>query len=199
MPVRPIFVPFLARYTFDLTGAEQARHQSLAGAPIVLEFKDEIRPAGIEVVPPSGETIRMSTQDEKGNKGQAFRFTNTHDVGIYTFHLLQAVSAKQMAYAVNVNPEESESTKIAPQELKDLVAPMPVIYAENIEDLTKTFDMLRHGKSLLGTALMIVLVILVFETLISNRFSPKPESEDAALKNVAPGMRRLGKKGQTAA
>jgi hypothetical protein len=199
MPVRPIFVPFLARYTFDLSGAEQARHQGLAGVPIVLEFKDEIRPLGIEVVPPSGETIRLSTQDEKGNKGQAFRFTNTHDVGIYTFHLLQAVSAKQMAFAVNVNPEESESAKIAPQELKDLVAPMPVIYAENVDDLTKTFDILRHGKSLWGTALIIVLVILVFETLVSNRLSPKPESEDEALKNLAPGMRRLGKKGKSAA
>jgi hypothetical protein len=199
MPVRPIFVPFLARYTFDLSGAEQARHQGLAGVPIVLQFKDEIRPLGVEVVPPSGETIRLSTRDEQGNKGQAFRFADTHDVGIYTFHLLQAVSAKQIAYAVNVNPEEAESAKIAPQELKDLVAPMPVIYAENVDDLTKTFDLLRHGKSLLGTALIIVLVILVFETLVSNRLSPKPESEDEAVKNVAPGMRRLGKKGKTAA
>jgi hypothetical protein len=199
MPVRQIFRPFLARYTFDLTGAEQARHQGFAGVPIVLQFKDEIRPLGVEVIPPSGETIRLSTQDEQGNKGQSFRFTATHDVGIYTFHLLQAVSAKQIAYAVNVNPEEAESAKIQPQELKDLVAPAPVIYAENVDDLTKTFELLRHGKSLLGTALIIVLIILVFETLVSNRLSPKPESEDEALKKPPPGMRRLAKKGKSAA
>ena len=42
-----------------------------------------------------------------------------------------------------------------------------------------------------------MLVALVFETFISNQLSPK--QDDDSLKHVAPGMRRLAKKGRSAA
>ncbi|MFH1919735.1 MAG: hypothetical protein ABIP48_07630, partial [Planctomycetota bacterium] len=59
------------------------------------------------------------------------------------------------------------------------------------------FAWLREGTSLWELFLSAVLLALVFETFLSNQLSPKQDDDE--LKHVAPGMRRLAKKGQSAA
>ncbi|OHB82049.1 MAG: hypothetical protein A2V98_25820, partial [Planctomycetes bacterium RBG_16_64_12] len=197
LPVRPFFLPLLARLTFELAGAEQARHQALAGSLIVIPFEDEIRPMGVEVLPPSGATIRLSMEpDEKGNRPDSFRYADTHEVGIYVLRLLEGVRPTQFAYSVNVDPDEANPAKIAQEELGSRFGRTPLVFAEDPDDLSSTFAWLREGTSLWELFLSAVLVVLVFETFLSNQLSPKQEDEQ--LKHVAPGMRRLAKKGQTA-
>ncbi len=41
LPLRPIFLPLLARLTFEQAGMEQTFHTVLAGAPLVLQFAQE--------------------------------------------------------------------------------------------------------------------------------------------------------------
>ena len=198
LPVRPIFLPLMARLTFDLAGAEQARHQALAGVPIVIPFQEEIRPRGVEVLPPSGATIRLSLE-EGGEAGrpQEFRYADTHDVGIYVLRLLEAVRPTQYAYSVNLDPDEASPAKIAREDLEERFGGTPLVFAEDPDDLSATFDWLREGTSLWEVFLSAVLIALVFETFISNQLSPK--QDDDSLKHVAPGMRRLAKKGRSAA
>jgi len=191
-PVRPLFLPLVARLTFDLCGAEQARYQTTSGAPLVLQFDNQVRPSGVEVVPPSGETVRLDVKDDQG-KGAAFRFAETHDIGIYMMRFLQAVNQKQTAFAVNVDGDEADPAKIKPEQLKELFGDEPLVWAENPEDLSGTFEWLRQGKSMWGLLLVLVLVVLVFETLISNILTPKQEAEDPALAKLPPGLRRLAK------
>jgi hypothetical protein len=197
LPLRPIFLPLMARLTFDLAGTEQAMHQALAGSPLALQFEDDIRPLGVEVVTPAGETIRESTEDDEGRRGQEFRYADTHDIGIYLLRLLEAVRPTQFAYSVNVDPEESVPTKIDREELEERFGATPLVFADDPDDLTSTFDWLREGKSLWEMFLACVLIGLVLETFLSNRLSPKQADEE--LQQVAPGMRRLAKKGRGAA
>jgi hypothetical protein len=198
LPLRPIFMPLLAQLTFDLAGAERARHQALAGAPIVIPFDEEIRPRGVEVLPPSGATIRLSLdEDAEGKRPEEFRYADTHDVGIYLLRLLEAVRPTQYAYSVNVDPDESSPAKITREELEQRFGSTPLVFAEDPDDLSSTFQWLREGTSLWGLFLSAVLVALVFETFISNRLSPKQEDDE--LGHVAPGMRRLARKGRSAA
>lgn len=174
-PLRPIFLPLLARLTFDLAGMEQAFHSALAGAPLILEFLEESQPLTVEVVPPSGTQNRLRTKNEPGQKGQVFRYTDTHDVGFYTLRPLEGAQTKPVAFAVNVDPDESSPVKISPEELKDRFGPTDVFIADNPEDLSGTFKTLREGKSLWTPFLAAVLIVLVFETFLSNRLSPKQE------------------------
>jgi len=198
LPVRPLFLPLLAKLTFELAGAEQARHQALAGAPIVIPFEEEIRPMGVEVLPPSGATIRLSIEpDEQGKLPDSFRYADTHDVGIYILRLLEAVRPTQFAYSVNVDPDEANPAKVAREELEKRFGRTPLVFAEDPDDLSSTFAWLREGTSLWGPFLWAVLIVLVFETFVSNQLSPKHEDDE--LKHVAPGMRRLAKKGRSAA
>jgi hypothetical protein len=172
LPLRPIFLPLLTRLVFHLAGAEQNRSQAIAGEPIELALDNEPRPVGIEVLRPTGETIRLESQAEKGHAGQVFRYGDTHDIGIYTLRLLGAARPRQMAVAVNPDPEEADPTTLARDELEQILSPSPVVFAEDPDDLSGTFALLREGRSLWGPLLWAVLALLVFETFISNRLGP---------------------------
>jgi len=188
LPLRPLFLPLCVRLTFVLAGAEQVHHQALAGAPITITFDDETRPLGIEVLPPSGATVRLKLVDDEGNRADSFRFADTHDVGIYTFRLLEAIRPTQYAYSVNFDPDEADLTKISREELARRLSQTPLVFADNPEDLSSTFDYLREGTSLWEVFLSAVLIALVFETFVSNRFSPR--QNDGDLKHAVPDARR---------
>ncbi len=199
LPVRPLFLPLLIRLTFELAGAEQTRHQVLAGSPIEIPLKDETRPLAVEILPPSGATIRLKLAKEKeeGGPPRSFRYTDTHDVGIYVLRLLEAARPTHFAYSVNVDPDEADPSKIAREELEGYFGRASVVFAEDPDNLSSTFVRLREGTSLWELFLAVVLIVLVFETFVSNRLSPKQEQDE--FQHVAPGMRRLAKKGRSAA
>ena len=173
LPLRPIFLPLLTRLTFELAKAAPAAHNALAGQPLVIDLPSQLRSAGIEVVPPSGETLRLKTEGSEGKPGQVFRYGNTHDIGIYQLRPLGVGQSAPIAYAVNSDPDEADPAKIDRAELEKLAAGAPLVFAENPDDLSGTFTLLREGKSLWGPLLALVLVGLVFETFLSNQFGPK--------------------------
>jgi hypothetical protein len=169
LPLRPIFLPLVARLTFDLAEAEQTRHNVVAGQPLVLQFAEETRPVGVEVVPPSGETLRLKTEGQQGKPGQTFRYADTYAIGVYLLRLLDAVRPTQIAYSVNFDPDEPDLATMDRKELEERLGATPLAFAENPDDLSSTFAWLREGKSLWRLFLTAVLIALVFETFISNR------------------------------
>jgi hypothetical protein len=224
LPLRPIFLPLLVRLTFDLAGVKQLQHTLLAGSPLELPLEGATRPTGVEILSPGGEMIRRTTQNEQGEPLSTFRYDDTHEIGVYEFRLLgrdsalweatpsategpstirsptesppTAGGARQIGYAVNVDPDEADPAKIEREELEKLLAPAALVFAENPDDLSGTFKQLREGKSLWGLFLTGVLLALVFETLLANRLTPKQEETSA--EQPPPGMRRLAAKGRGA-
>jgi hypothetical protein len=196
LPLRPIFLPLLARLTFELAGAEQAYHTTLAGAPLVLNFEEEARPITVEVIPPSGTQNRLPTHGEEGQKGQVFRYEDTHEVGIYMLRPLEGAKTKQIGFSVNIDPDEAISTTVDRDELKERLGRTEVVFADNPEDLASTLKSIREGKSLWTLFLALVLCVLVFETFLSNRLTPTQDEEE--LQKIPPGLRRLSKKGAAA-
>ena len=173
LPVRPIFLPMLARLTFDLAGAEQARHQTVAGAPLIVPLEDEVQPVTVEVRPPSGAMIRQKSEPLEGRPGQKFTFGDTHAIGIYTLQLLDTARASTMAYSVNLDADETNPKSITHDEMKERFGDRPIVFADDPEDLSGTFRKLREGESLWEWFLAAVLFALVFETFISNLLSPQ--------------------------
>jgi hypothetical protein len=182
LPLRPIFLPLLARLTFELVGAEQTRYAVTAGAPLVVPFDPANRPLTVEVVPPSGVPIRLPNKGDDGQAAPAFRYEDTHDVGIYTMRLLEGTTPGQVACAVNVDPDEALPAKVDLGEFAEWAKPAEVILADDPDDLSSTFRRRREGdQDLWPWFLAGVLVVLVFETFLSNRLSPKgPEDAELA-------------------
>ncbi len=175
LPLRPVFLPLVARLSFTLAETEQTRREVFAGAPIVLSLSDEVRPVGVEILPPTGETIRRKSEPVPGGRGQGFRFADTHQVGVYAVRLIDALRPGRFAWSVNFDPQEASTQTISREELQAALKPAPVIFAEDPNDLSGTFRLLREGRSLWGLLLTAVLIALVFETFVANRFSPKVE------------------------
>jgi hypothetical protein len=196
LPLKTIFLPLLVRMTFELAGTEQAERMALAGSPLVLPFDDQRNPLRVAVVPPSGTLYELKTKAEPGYPGQVLTYGDTYDVGFYTMRPSAGTGAKQVAFAVNVDPGEADPTKADPEDLKERFAPTDVVFADDPEDLSNTFKMLHEGTNLWDYFLWAVLAVLVFETFVSNWLSPKPAEDEQ--KNVPPGMRRMAMKGHAA-
>ena len=181
--------------TFELAQVEQTFHNALAGQPLVLQFPEQTEPLGVDVLPPAGGPMRLKTEGIQGQVGQTFRYPDTHEIGVYVLQTMNGSRQKTLSYSVNPDPDEADPAKLEHEELEKLFSPTPVVFAENPDDLTSTFTMLREGKSLWGMFLTAVLVGLVCETFVSNCLSPKKE-EQTDEHQPPPGMRRLAKKGQ---
>jgi len=188
LPLRPIFVPLVARLTFHLAGGEPARYTADAGGTIVLPFEGRIPPTAVEVVPPSGALSRIQVSEKTGG-AKEFRYDDTHQVGIYLFRLLESVRPGQTAFAVNCDADEADPAAISREDLEKLLEGTPVIFADNPEDLSGTFALLRQGRSLSEWFLTAVLIGLIFETFVSNWFSPKEETTPKALTAYRPTRR----------
>ena len=189
LPLRPIFLPLFARMTFEMAEVEQKRHTGIAGSPIVIQFDEQNRPAHVEVVPPSGELDRFETVNKQGQREKEFRYPKTYDVGVYSVRMPDAVRPMQLAVSVNIDPSEANPRKIERAELERRFAPTPLWFPEDLEDPIYP----EKRESLWEAFLWAVLGVLVFETFISNWFSPKKEDEQ--LQHLPPGMRRLAKQG----
>ena len=196
LPLKKIFLPLVANLVFELSGAERARYDTLAGSPLVLPLTDTAGPVGVEILPPTGETIRRTTDEDESASDDVFRYTDTHQIGIYLVRRLDTVPPLELAYSVNVDPEEADPEEIAREELQKRFAPTPLVFAEDPDDLSSTFAWLREGESLWGLFLTGVLIVLVFESFLANRLTPK-QDDDAG--NVPTGMRRLARRGRGAA
>jgi hypothetical protein len=193
LPLRPIFLPLISRLTFELAEIGQAFHTAIAGQPLMLNLPEESQPVGVEVIPPTGETLRLKSRGTVGKIGQTFRYDNTHDIGVYVMRVLSAATPTQVAYAVNFDPDEADPAKLDRKELQTRLGEVPLLFAENPDNLASTFALLREGKSLWSEFLMLVLVVLVCETFVANRLTPK--QEDPTAQQPPPGMRRLAKIG----
>jgi hypothetical protein len=142
------------------------------------------KPEGlVEVIPPSGEVLRLKPPAAKPQAEAAaheFRYANTHEIGVYVLRLPDAVPPCEVVYSVNFDPAEAEPAVIDRKELEEQLAADRLVFADNPDDLSATFAWLREGKSLSGLFLTIVLIALVFETFLSNRFSPKEDQKKSS-------------------
>jgi hypothetical protein len=193
LPLRPIFLPLITQLTFELAEIEQAQTDLLAGQPLVLRSAGvppateeaggtpalpakgagTAAPQGfVEVIPPGGEVLRLKASS------QEFRYDDTHQIGVYLLRLPEAVPPRQIACSVNFDPDEAEPAVVERSELEERFGRERLVFADNPDDLSGTFAWLREGKSLSGLFLTVVLFALVFETFLSNRFSPKQEEPD---------------------
>jgi hypothetical protein len=164
LPLRPLFMPLMLRLAFHLAGAETAQPQLIAGAPLVLEASGPA--VSIEITGPSGETVRR--QHDSPTAGQ-LRYEETHEVGIYQVRRLGRDSQVPRAYALNLDPAETDSARLSRRQLEGHFGARPVIFCDDPLQVVATIERLRQGESLWEFFLIAVLVTLVAETFLANR------------------------------
>jgi hypothetical protein len=171
LPLKPLFLPLLARLTFHLAGTESERTTGLAGAPVSIPLRKarlgpDAEPPEVEVVRPSGEVVRLAKPElvEGG-----IRYVDTHDEGIYLMRVLNRRPSKQQAFAINVDPAESDPATLTKEELQARLAAWPLFLCDNPDELSAAVSRLREGISLWKWFFAAVLLGLVFEVFLANR------------------------------
>jgi Aerotolerance regulator N-terminal/von Willebrand factor type A domain len=173
LPLKPLFLPLLARLTFSLAGIEADRSLVQAGSPLVVPLSpaaapkdnEKAKPAEFEVQLPSSETVRVRVADPQA---RSFRYSATHEPGIYVVRQLDTLRARPFAFAVNGDPEESDSAQLAREELTSRFGSELMVYCERPEDLPETIRRLREGISLWEPFLWAVLLALLVEAYLAN-------------------------------
>lgn len=171
LPLRPIFLPLMARLTFRLAGIEGERVQVVAGAPLVVPIPALHEATEIEIVNPAGDRLRK-THAHKGPR--VFRYPQTHEVGTYLVLLHNVKPARQFAFAVNLDPEECDPSILGVDELRKRLGPELVV-CDNPADVTSTVRRIREGHNLRDLFLVAVLLGLLLESYLANWRARKPD------------------------
>lgn len=171
LPLKPLFLPLVARLTFQLAGAETERTMELAGAPVAIPLDTGRGPragttAELEVVRPSGEVVRAR---DVGTAAGTFRYADTYDAGVYIAKQIDRNSAKPFAFAVNIDPAESDPASLTREKLQARLGRQPMLFCDQPADLVATMARLHEGTSLWEPFLVAVLIGLVLEVFMANR------------------------------
>ena len=194
LPLKPLFLPLLARLTLHLAGAETERTMGLAGAPVRLplgrgKVQDQAGEPEVEIVRPSGEVVRIRKADQAAD---GWRYSDTHEAGVYLVRQVNRKPPKQMALAVNIDPAESDPAAVTQAELQARFGTRPLLFCANPNDLAGTIERLREGTSLREWFLAAILIALVLEVFLANRgaaalaaqarpeTSPRPQSLESS-------------------
>ena len=173
LPLKPIFLPLLARLTFELAGADTERTMALAGAPVTM-------PLGKGTEPARGGRARRGRGRPPLGRGRSrtspspalvrtLRYTDTHEAGIYLVRMTDRSPTKQLAFAVNIDPAESDPATILARSCRPASAHRPLLFCESPAELAATIQQLREGTSLWEWFLSAVLIGLVLEVFLANR------------------------------
>jgi von Willebrand factor type A domain/Aerotolerance regulator N-terminal len=173
LPLRQLFLPLFARLTFHLAGAEKDRSQIQAGAPLVIPLRGRNQSVEVEIVRPSGVTLRVRSE---GDGNQTVRYADTHEVGIYQVRVIDPQQLEQYAFAVNPDPGESDPACLTAEELKSRFGKQPVLICDGVDDLAGIITKLREGTSLWTLFLSIVLLALVLEAFLANHLAGAKEA-----------------------
>ncbi len=173
LPIRPLFLPLLARLTFHFAGADSAGSQLIAGTPWTVPLEGERQPVDVEITRPDGQTFRVSSE---GQQTQTVRYADTHELGVYRLRTVTAARPRELIQAVNTDPLEADPVRLSEAELRTRFGTQPVEFCSELNDLGSTIQRLREGHSLWELFLTLVLIGLVLETLIANRLSSAPET-----------------------
>lgn len=170
-PLRPLFLPFVSRLTFQLAGTNANQPLVIAGTPWTLPVAAG-EAVNVEIAKPDGNVVRI---DRRADPNGPVRFQQTHQVGIYDVRIHRGPRTQHTAFAVNPDPEESAPLQIRKEDLLARLAPSTVVFCDDVANMAETIQKLREGQSLWELFLVIVLLALVGEAFLANRRALNPE------------------------
>ena len=182
LPTRTIFPAMMNQLIFQLAGIEQTRLQTVAGQPLSFTFKADDKPSAVEIIPPSGAVLpRELKKTPDGKPSTTFVFEDTDQVGVYLLRPLGTTRQTQIPFSVNIDGDELDTATLTEEDAKARFGASPLVYTNVGDQMSSTFDQLKRGTSLWDTFLWTVLLVLVFEAFISNRFTQRKDEQEKGI------------------
>jgi Aerotolerance regulator N-terminal/von Willebrand factor type A domain len=192
LPLRPIFLPLISRLVLRSAERERGPLEVPAGNAATFRFANEPKPVTIELdIPGQTEPTRLVTTANNGQ--EEFRFDDTFAAGVYRLRMTDARNPRQFAFAVNLDPAETDPHVIDREQLESLLG-TTFLTATDEASLADTIQRLREGTPLMDWFLIVVLIAGVAEILIANVTG---RQEPLAEQQRAPDIRDVLRRAQT--
>ncbi len=117
------------------------------------------------------------------------RYADTHEAGVYLVKQLDRNPPKPFAFAVNIDPAESDPAAITLPDLKARFGKQPLLFCAEPAELAQTMQRLHEGTSLWDFFLAAVLIVLVLEVFVANRGAAAAAAMTAQPSTAVPGSK----------
>jgi hypothetical protein len=151
---------------FYLVGSAEGQLNYFAGQTAALPLAPGERPSQYALMTPNGDRLRRTAS---GND-DAITITATELPGHYRAQAGGEESGFNRGFSVNLSPEATDLTRIAPQELKNLLGEDDYHLARDKAGIERVVSHGRVGRELYGLIFILVSLTLAGEYLMSNRF-----------------------------
>ncbi len=176
LPVKPIFLPLVAQFTFHLAGTGTSQNDGTAGTPWPLPVRATRPTARSQMRLPDGQRIDLPHAD----RAKQPQYEQTHEVGVYHLRVTDAGTTHDFAFSINPDSGESAFRLLTPEELKRRIGQNHVTVLSHTADILASLRQAQQAGDLWEFFLACVLVALVVESFVSNRQSAKAAEGDAS-------------------
>ncbi len=180
-----LLLPMVTRICFASAEHLGADNTFIAGSAITIRpVEDVTGKSAVNVTMPDGSVEVLTVR-----AGSEAVFTKTNQVGIYRWDLISEKSSgpnrQSGAFAINPAGVESDLSVIAPGALAEAIksrdAEAGVYFGGTLEDVHKSAADAAAGDNLWDRLLAVVILLLVIEAVIANRFRRGSELTPAHL------------------
>jgi hypothetical protein len=162
-----LFLPMVTRICFEAGEHLGADNTFSAGSAVTIRVEGVVGKSAVNITMPDGAVEVLTISD-----GSEAVFTKTNQPGIYRW--LVAADGPAGAFAVNPAGVESDLSAIAPEALAETIksqnAEAGVYFGGTLDDVHKSAAEAAAGDNLWDRLLAVVILLLVIEAIVANRF-----------------------------
>jgi hypothetical protein len=160
------FVMLANEMLFYLVGGGHQRLNYTAGDTAVVDLDArESRPI-YSLTTPRGDQLRMPLDDDRN----ALIVTSTEAPGNYRIRAGGGDQRVDLGFSVNLPPETSELDRVTADDMKSVLGPVPFHLAAGRQEIDRSVSAGRVGQELYPYLIMLLVLVLAFEQVLSNRF-----------------------------
>jgi len=165
LPVTNLFLPWMQQLCRWVATRPREEHGYYVGSSVRFPFPDRLRPVPVKVAGPDGVATQVTSRPTASGNDAVFEATDRP--GIYSY--VVGEGEERGSFVVNADPREADLTRIAPDTLKSLFDERPFYVVSSVAEMNRAIDRMRQGISLHVLLFLIVLVLAVLESVVSNR------------------------------
>ncbi|NLF08772.1 MAG: hypothetical protein GX594_12455 [Pirellulaceae bacterium] len=159
------FVMLANQMASYLVGGDDARFNYIAGQTAVLQLDADRQRCGYLLFSPDG----LTTQYPASLDRRELAITTTEQVGNYRL-LSGGAGRLDLGFSVNYAPDQTQLERISEGELAGIFGPVKFRLARTQQQIDRDISTGRVGRELFPSLIFIVVLVLGFELLVSNRF-----------------------------
>lgn len=157
-PIHPAYLPFLHQIIYSLERETTQLQSYLVNSALRLKIPPDVEK--VSIISPDG-TLWQTTSIEN----DTFSYTNTKTPGIYQ------VNPGKALFAVNLDTKESDLSKIDRDEI-DRYIKGNLSFISTFDEIIPSMRRTREGVRLSNPLLFLLILLLLVEGIIANRFIP---------------------------